>query len=419
MQHLKEAVCSIDVELDSLARDFEPCMKEELVECVMVDLDLCDLEDPYAEKTEMDMHANMATMELKMKAMLKKIVKDDIHPVFVGQSSYVAIVESSCSQKSWSMHALHAFMEWVHLVFYPGQSYLLSLCSLDRAIELDYHLVEFDDVHYHIQASSSDAKTMVLSIALPAPPPEAVFSGGIPFGAVEAVKTTYGPAIQIIDPAESGFHMTLKLDLSKLPPDEDDRVELMIKVACLRAIVLGAPLRDVLKHLAAKVMAPEADRLMAVVHRPKESFFVIPQPDKVTIVFPMRFKDSNDSVLATSFLQEFMEARRAGGLNTAPACQWSPHPPIELKGAPAHALDANSGFVSFVILPRHVEGEKLDTTVWSLCTFHAYVSYHVKEDRKMNLKLHPHVTRPPQQLQDHLFLPTRVGAAMCGRNLTG
>lgn len=45
--------------------------------------------------------------------------------------------------------------------------------------------------------------------------------------------------------------------------------------------------------------------------------------------------------------QEFMEARRTGGLHTAPSCQWSPHPPLELKGAPAHALDANSGFVSF------------------------------------------------------------------------
>ncbi|MCO5557001.1 hypothetical protein L7F22_010556 [Adiantum nelumboides] len=229
-----------------------------------------------------------------------------------------------------------------------------------------------------VQASSSDATSMILSIALPAPPPEAVLSGGLPFGAVEAVKNTFGLAVQLVDPPESGFHMTLKLDLSKLPPDEDDRVELMIKVACLRAIVLGAPLRDVLKHLAAKVMAPEADRLIAVMHRPRESFFVIPQPDKVTIVFPMRFKDSNDSVLATSFLHEFMEARRAGGLNTAPSCQWSPHPPIELKGAPAHALDANAGFVLFVILPRHVEGEKLDKTVWSLCTFHAYVSYHVK-----------------------------------------
>lgn len=31
-----------------------------------------------------------------------------------------------------------------------------------------------------------------------------------------------------------------------------------------------------------------------------------------------------------------------------------------------------------VILPRHVEGKKLDRTVWILSTFHAYVSYHVK-----------------------------------------
>ena len=31
-----------------------------------------------------------------------------------------------------------------------------------------------------------------------------------------------------------------------------------------------------------------------------------------------------------------------------------------------------------VIFPRHVEGKKLDRTVWNLSTFHAYVSYHVK-----------------------------------------
>ena len=35
-------------------------------------------------------------------------------------------------------------------------------------------------------------------------------------------------------------------------------------------------------------------------------------------------------------------------------------------------------FKSAVIFPRHVEGQKLDRTVWSLSTFHAYVSYHVK-----------------------------------------
>jgi len=31
-----------------------------------------------------------------------------------------------------------------------------------------------------------------------------------------------------------------------------------------------------------------------------------------------------------------------------------------------------------VVYPRHVEGKKLDRTVWNLLTFHAYVSYHVK-----------------------------------------
>lgn len=100
-----------------------------------------------------------------------------------------------------------------------------------------------------------------------------------------------------------------------------------------------------------------------------------------------------------------MEARRTAGLNNAPSCLWSPSPPLELKGSPTEALLANAGFVTFgngkklielvfsfsfspfhnfkypngaVICPRHVEGKKLDRSVWSLSTFHAYVSYHVK-----------------------------------------
>uniref|UniRef100_A0A0A9GDW7 Arp2/3 complex 34 kDa subunit n=1 Tax=Arundo donax TaxID=35708 RepID=A0A0A9GDW7_ARUDO len=92
----------------------------------------------------------------------------------------------------------------------------------------------------------------------------------------------------------------------------------------------------------------------------------------------MRFQDSIDIVLATSFLQEFVEARRTAALNNSPSCMWSPAPPLELKGVPVHALSANAGFVTFVVFPRHVEDKRLDKTVWSLLTFHAYVSYHVK-----------------------------------------
>ncbi|KAH9330367.1 hypothetical protein KI387_002475, partial [Taxus chinensis] len=258
------------------------------------------------------------------------------------------------------------------------QVLLNRLKTLEKPVELDYQLVEFDDVRYHIQATVKDPHHMVLSILIPSPPPETVFAGGLPFGAAEAVRGAYGVIVKIDDPPEDGFQLTLKIDLTKLPSDEERRTQLVTKIASLRSVVLGAPMREILKHLASKVVAPDADRLVALVHRPKESFFLIPQPEKVTVVFPMRFKDNVDVILATSFLQEFMEARRTGGLNNAPPCVWSPSPPLELRGAPAHALNANAGFVSFVIFPRHVDGKKLDRTVWSLLTFHAYVNYHIK-----------------------------------------
>jgi actin related protein 2/3 complex subunit 2 len=215
---------------------------------------------------------------------------------------------------------------------------------------------------------------LLLSVSLPNPPPEAMSFDGLPLGAIEAIKTTYGTGFQILDPPRDGFSLTLKLNFSKVRPDE----ELLTKLASIREVVMGAPLKIIFKHLASRTVAPELDRLVAIMHRPNETFFLVPQADKVTVAFPMRFKDSVDTILATSFLKEFVEARRAAALNTAPSCSWSPTAPQELEGAPKETLSANAGFVTFVIFPRHVEGKKLDRTVWNLSTFHAYVSYHVK-----------------------------------------
>nr|KJB48064.1 hypothetical protein B456_008G052300 [Gossypium raimondii] len=253
-----------------------------------------------------------------------------------------------------------------------------SRVSLEKCIELDHHWVEFDDVRYHVQVSMKNPHILLLSLSLPTPPLETVFVGGLPFGAIEAIKAAYGVIVQILDPPRDGFNLTLKLNLSKLPQDEDQRHTLLVKIASVREVVLGAPLRVILKHLASRTVAPDIDQFVALVHRPNESFFLVPQAEKVTVVFPMRFKDSIDTVLATSFLQEFMESRRTAGLSNAPPCLWSQTPPLELKGVTDDALSANAGFVTFVILPRHVEGRKLDRTVWNLSTFHAYVNYHVK-----------------------------------------
>ncbi|XP_024534606.1 actin-related protein 2/3 complex subunit 2A [Selaginella moellendorffii] len=248
----------------------------------------------------------------------------------------------------------------------------------EKPLEIDFHLVEFNDVRYHILSVAKEPHYMTLSLGLPLPAPETVFSGDLPLGAVEAVRGAYGSLAQVKEPPEMGYNLTLRIDLSQLPADEEDCLQVLTKFASVRSVVLGAPLREILKHLAMNTVSPDADRLTALMHRPRESCFLVPQADKVTVIFPMRFKDANDAVLATSFLQEFMEARRTGGLNTAPPCLWSSNPPAELQGVSGLALDANCGFVSIVIFARHVEGDKLERTVWNLSTFHAYVSYHVK-----------------------------------------
>lgn len=63
-------------------------------------------------------------------------------------------------------------------------------------------------------------QSMLLSVSLPTPPPEIVFFSGLPFGAIEAIKGAYGVLVQILDPPKDGYNLTMKLNLSKLPPDE-------------------------------------------------------------------------------------------------------------------------------------------------------------------------------------------------------
>ena len=74
---------------------------------------------------------------------------------------------------------------------------------------------------------------LLLSVSLPIPPPEAVFMGGLPFGAIEAIKAAYGVVVQILDPPRDGFNLTLKLNLGKLPPDEGSTSSFSKVIICL------------------------------------------------------------------------------------------------------------------------------------------------------------------------------------------
>ena len=81
----------------------------------------------------------------------------------------------------------------------------------------------------------------MLSVALPLPPPEAILYDGLPLGAIEAIKAAYGPVVQILDPPKDGFDLTMKINLTKLPPDEGSRVPfsrlLIVLLCCMIKLV--------------------------------------------------------------------------------------------------------------------------------------------------------------------------------------
>lgn len=96
--------------------------------------------------------------------------------------------------------------------------------SGDKGVDIDCHTVEFDDVRYHMQFSMRNPKVMLLSVALPLAPPEAILYDGLPLGAIDAIKAAYGTVVQILDPPKDGFDLTMKINLTKLPTDEGSRV---------------------------------------------------------------------------------------------------------------------------------------------------------------------------------------------------
>ncbi|KAL4190518.1 hypothetical protein AMTRI_Chr07g76110 [Amborella trichopoda] len=253
--------------------------------------------------------------------------------------------------------------------------------NIDKAQAIDHHISEFGDVRYHIQDSAQDQNSIYLSISAPSLSPNHFLRNGLPRGTAQTIERIYGGVAEIFEPPKEGFQLTIRIDFSKLPLAEEDRIKVGTEICSLRAVLLGSQLKEMLWTLCSQDDVHGGYKPIKLMYHPGEPFFVIRLPDKITSVFPMRFKDDSDVVLATAFFQELMDLRCSSSWDKAPTCTWSPIPPIELRGEPLHELSTNGGFVSFDILSRHIEGPKLEKTVWSLLNFSAYVKYHIKCSR--------------------------------------
>ncbi|KAL8204589.1 hypothetical protein R6Q57_010212 [Mikania cordata] len=254
---------------------------------------------------------------------------------------------------------------------------LLQLYRADKPLAIEHHLYEFGSLQYHIQSYVSEANQVYLSISTH------ILSSGsstlheFPHYTLEVVKRICHEVVQIVEPTKPGYQLTLKLDFTKIP-HKKDAVKIITKISSLQSIILSTQLRELLKNVHDQEISQGTYKPIKLVYHPNEPFYVIKKPAKLTAVFPIRFKEHSDMVIAKAFFQELVDVGNSGVCARAPPCCWSPIPPPELRGEPMRDLSTNGGFVSFELSARHVEGKKLDKTVWNLLNFYALVKYHVK-----------------------------------------
>ncbi|KAH7662745.1 Actin-related protein 2/3 complex subunit 2 protein [Dioscorea alata] len=255
---------------------------------------------------------------------------------------------------------------------------LSRLISVERPTDVDHCLYEFGSVKYHVQALALEPHNIYLSVSTPPLSPEFLLSNGLPNYILHDIKNMYSDVVELIIPPKEGFLLTMKVDVTKFPNSKDDRMKAITEISSIQAAILCLQLKDMLWNLDSQDKTIAICKPIKLVYHPKEPFFVVRMTEKITAIFPMRFKDNSDVVIATSFFQELMDVGYSSACAKAPRCTWSPIPPQELRGESFHHLTTNGGFVSFDIFPQHVKGAKVDKTMWILLNFYAYVKHYVK-----------------------------------------
>ncbi|KAL3642078.1 hypothetical protein CASFOL_012893 [Castilleja foliolosa] len=253
---------------------------------------------------------------------------------------------------------------------------LLKIHRAKRPVEIDHHVHEFGSIHYHVRCSALDPIYTYLSISTPLLSQGLSVSSELPKHTLEKVKAICPDVIEIVEPPNQGYQLTLKLNLSRIRHGKGT-TKMITNISSVQAVILSSQLKEILRNVESYSMY----KPIKLVYHPREPFFVIKQATKITVVFPMRFKENEDVIIATAFFEELNDVGSSEACYKAPRCTWAPIPPPELRGELIEDLSTNCGFISFDITSRHVEGKKLDKTVWNLLNFYTIVKYHVKSTR--------------------------------------
>ncbi|XP_058805176.1 probable actin-related protein 2/3 complex subunit 2 isoform X2 [Phymastichus coffea] len=232
----------------------------------------------------------------------------------------------------------------------------------------DVMIADFDGVLFHI-SNQSKAKSKIRISAL-----LKFYKQLQEHGADDLLKREYGS--YLVEP-ESGYSVTVMIDLENLPEDYESLVK---KIGLLKRHCFASIFEKYFDFQEKISESPEdsskLQKKAIIQYRDQEIIYVEAKSDRVTVVFSTIFKDVDDMVIGKMFLQELKEGRRAS--HTAPQVLFSHRePPLELQDASVQISDC-IGYITFVLFPRHTNKEARSNTIDLIHMFRHYLHYHIK-----------------------------------------
>ncbi|KAL0821944.1 hypothetical protein ABMA28_005335 [Loxostege sticticalis] len=226
---------------------------------------------------------------------------------------------------------------------------------------IDVTVADFDGVLFHISNVNGDKTKVRVSISLK------FYKQLEEHGADELLKRVYG---ELLTETESGYNVSLLLDLENIPDDWEDIVK---KVGLLKRNCFASVFE---RYFRLQEDGDVGHKRAVINYRQDETLYVEAQEDRVTVVFSTVFRHEDDMVIGKVFMQELKEGRRAS--HTAPQVLFShKEPPLELMDTDAK-VGENISYVTFVLFPRHTCSAARANTIDLLHMFRDYLHYHIK-----------------------------------------
>lgn len=221
------------------------------------------------------------------------------------------------------------------------------------------NLCDFDDVSYKIEVDKDNVDILKLSMGLPC------YNAIADYGATDSLKSNYG---DYMVEAEVGYDITLDIKV----PDVKGNADVVKNLSLIKSKITGGVFDHFFTALSEKKV-PEPFKFDL---RSDTTVHFVPRADRCIVIFSIDFTEHVDRVIAKVFLQEFVDGRKKIG--RAPPCSWGTNPPSELAHWDITENQGNLGYISFAILPSHVDKNKKETVVSILQSFRTFLQYHIK-----------------------------------------